>query len=79
METREWLDDEEALVINWFTKEMTLACCDCGLVHKVKVVRHFPWFLLGAFQLKFTRDKKMTQNLRANGKDKEFSSNSWSI
>ena len=75
MEKREWLGDGGIMVINPQTKEMTLACCECGLVHRVEILRHFPWFLLGAFQLRFTRDKIATENLRTKGKDGEFNVN----
>ncbi len=60
----EWLDDGEIIAINTKVKEISLACCDCGLVHRVEILRHFPWFLLGAFQLRFTRLEGETKNLR---------------
>ncbi len=68
---RYWVEDGDVMVIHPQTKGMTLACCDCGLVHDVEILRHFPWFLFGAFQLRFIRNKYQTEHLRSVGKDKE--------
>ena len=69
---RKWLDDGDIVVVNPQTKEIDLACCDCGLVHRVIIHRHFPWFMFGAFQLEFIRDKIQTEHLRKVGKGKEI-------
>jgi hypothetical protein len=44
-------------------KDQYIACCDCGLVHRVRVRMH-----KGKLEAQFTRDNRRTGQVRRHGK-----------